>query len=119
MKTYTWEDLESFIRKEGSVSEKKIITPDSTITDDLGQQGDDADAFMQHFFESFEIDKGDYDFQRYFLREREGIAHHLLMKLLRKTHTFKREALTVGMLHRALIPGKWDARELARHSSAL
>ena len=115
MASHTWEDLESFVRKEACVvSPKKAITPESTIEADLGQQGDDADEFMQHFFEAFHLDRGDYDFHRYFLMEGEGILYHLMMKLLRKAHTLKRETLTVGMLHRALIDGRWDSQALSR-----
>jgi hypothetical protein len=114
MKNYTWDDLESFVRKEACLSPKKAITPESTVIDDLGQQGDDADEFMQHFFEVFRLDRGDYDFHRYFLMEGEGILYHFLMKLLRKPHSFKRETMTVGMLHQALIDGKWDSAALSQ-----
>ncbi|MEX3954955.1 DUF1493 family protein [Trinickia sp. EG282A] len=109
MGSYTWEDVEAFVRKEACISPKKAITPESTVERDLGQQGDEADEFMQHFFETFRLDRGDYDFHRYFLMEGEGILYHLLMKLLRRPHTFKRETLTVGMLYRALVNGKWDS----------
>ncbi|RDU96080.1 DUF1493 family protein [Trinickia dinghuensis] len=114
---YTWEDLESFVRREACISSKKTISAKSTVEDDLGQQGEEADEFMQHFFELFGIDRGDYDFRRYFLMEGEGILYHLTMKLLRRPHTFKREAITLGMLHSALINGKWDAEALARSAT--
>jgi hypothetical protein len=112
MESYAWEDLESFVRKEARLSPKKSISQGSTVEDDLGQQGDDADEFMQRFFEVFGVDRGDYDFHRYFLMEGEGILYHLLMKLRGKPHTFKRETLTVGMLHKAIIDGTWDAKTL-------
>jgi len=114
MANHTWEDLESFVRKEACVSPKKAITPESTIETDLGQQGDDADEFMQHFFDAFHLDRGDYDFHRYFLMEGEGILYHVVMKLLRKPHSLKRETLTVGMLHQALIDGRWDSKALSQ-----
>lgn len=112
MGDYSWEDLEAFVRKEACISAKKAVTPESTVEGDLGQHGDDADEFMQHFFEVFGVDRGDYDFRRYFLMEGEGILYHLLMKLMRKPHTFKREALTIGMLHRAVVDGKWDSHAI-------
>ena len=114
MGIHTWEDLESFVRKDACISPKKAITPDSTIEDDLGQQGDDADEFMQHFFELSGVDRGDYDFHRYFLMEGEGILYHLMMKVLRKPHSLKREKMTVGMLHSALVNGRWDSEALVR-----
>ena len=94
MGNYSWEDLDSFVMKEACISPKKVITLESTFDDDLGQQGDDADLFMQHFFEVFRANSGDYDFQHYFLMEGEGGFYHWLMKLLRKPHTLKRETLT-------------------------
>ncbi|MFM0230353.1 DUF1493 family protein [Paraburkholderia sediminicola] len=114
MGNHTWEDLESFIRKEACISPKKSITQESSVEDDLGQQGDDADEFMQRFFEVFGVERGDYDFHRYFLMEGEGILYHLLMKLRGKPHTFKRETLTVGMLYRSMVDGRWDATSLSR-----
>ena len=96
---------------------EKAITPESTIEHDLVQQGDDADEFMHRFFEAFRLDRRDYDFHRYFLMEGEGILYHLFMKLLRKPHSFKREVMTVGMLHRALIDGKWDSVALSTQRS--
>lgn len=114
MGNHTWEDLESFVRREACVSPTKPITPESTIEHDLGQQGDDADEFMQHFFEAFRLDRGDYDFHRYFLMEGEGILYHLIMRLMGRLPSFKREMMTVGTLHRALIDGKWDSEALSR-----
>lgn len=114
MENSAWENLESFVRKEACISPKMAITPETTIEDDLGQQGDDADIFMQRFFETFGIGTGDYDFHRYFLMEGEGILYHLIVKyLLRKNHSTKRDPLTVGMLHAAMINGKWDSGSLS------
>lgn len=117
MRSHTWEDLESFIRKEACISPKKSITQESTIEDDFGQQGDDADEFMQRFFEVFGVDRGDYDFHRYFLMEGEGFLYHLLMKLRGKPHTFKRETLTAGMLYKAMVESKWNAEALSQSSA--
>ncbi len=71
---------------------------------------------MQHFFEVFCLDRGDYDFHRYFLMEGEGMLYHLVMKLMRKPHSFKRETMTVDMLHKALVDRKWDSVALSRPS---
>ncbi|HVE08296.1 MAG TPA: DUF1493 family protein [Paraburkholderia sp.] len=116
MRKRAWEELESFIRKEACIAPTKPISPQSTVEHDLGQQGDDADTFMQRFFEVFRVDRGDYDFHRYFLMEGEGILYHLLMKLSNKPHSFGRETLTVGMLHRALVSGKWNSEALSQLS---
>ena len=111
MELYSWDDLVRFIRKEACVSERKPISESTTVSGDLGQEGDDADIFMERFFERFDIGRGDYDFSRYFLMEGEGVFYHLLRKfILRKPHSFDREVLTVGMLYRALSAGRWDAQ---------
>jgi hypothetical protein len=113
MEDRSWENLESFVRKEACISPKKSISPEMTVEDDLGQQGDDAGIFMQRFFEAFRIDRGDYDFHRYFLMEGEGLLYHLILKyVMRRKHSIKREPLTIKMLHEALINGKWDSGAL-------
>ncbi|WP_233805623.1 DUF1493 family protein [Paraburkholderia sp. HP33-1] len=114
MENRSWANLESFVRKEACISSKKSIAPEMTIVDDLGQQGDDADIFMERFFEVFCIDRGDYDFHRYFLMEGEGFLYHLILKhIMRKNHSIKREPLTIEMLHRAIINGKWNSGALS------
>lgn len=113
MSSYSWSDLESFIRKEACVSSKKRIKPSMTIEGDLGQHGDDADIFMERFFEVFKVDRGDYKFGRYFLMEGEGILYHIVKKyILRKPHSFTREVLTVKMLEQAIVDGKWESDRL-------
>ncbi|MGS0895362.1 DUF1493 family protein [Burkholderia stagnalis] len=110
---HMWEALEAFVRKEAAVPIKRVITADTSISDDLGQTGDDADIFMERFFIRFDVDRGDYDFNRYFLMEGEGWLYHVTRTyLLRKPHTFKRDPLTVGMLYRAVSLGKWHADAL-------
>ncbi|MGU3781827.1 DUF1493 family protein [Burkholderia metallica] len=109
----SWETLEAFVRKEAAVSDKERITERTSLSDDLSQTGDDADLFMERFFERFGVDRGDYDFERYFLMECEGLLYHVLRKyLLRKPHTFQRQALTVSMLHKAISLGTWDSKAI-------
>jgi hypothetical protein len=96
------------------MSPKIPITPEMTVGGDLGQQGDDADIFMQRFFEFFDIDSGDYDFHRYFFMDGEGILYHFIVKyVFRKRHSTEREPLTVGMLRDAMFSGKWDSNSLS------
>ncbi|MDR5780707.1 DUF1493 family protein [Caballeronia sp. LZ065] len=109
--------LEAFVRKEACIAPGTPITPDMTIAIDLGQQGDDADIFMQRFFEAFDVNEGDYDFRRYFLMEGEGVLNRLITQfILRKRHSTTREPLTVGMLCEAIARGRWDAASLAAHA---
>ncbi|CAD6545718.1 DUF1493 family protein [Paraburkholderia metrosideri] len=114
MENRSWESLASFIRHEARLSPKEAIAPGMSVEDDLGQHGDDADHFMQRFFEFFCIDRGDYDFHRYFLMEGEGLLYHFFSKyMMRRKHSLKREPLTVEMLHQALLNGKWDSGALS------
>jgi hypothetical protein len=113
MKNRSWENLESFIRKEAGMSSKPI-RPDMSVINDLGQEGDDADIFMTRFFEEFGVDEGDYDFRRYFFMEGEGLFYHFVQKyVLRKPHSTKREPLTVRMLLDAMVRGRWDSEALS------
>ncbi|QOH34558.1 hypothetical protein C7S14_6136 [Burkholderia cepacia] len=68
---------------------------------------------MGHFFERFAVDTGDFDFHRYFLMEGEGLLYSLFRRwVLRKPHDFKREPITLAMLHRAASDRAWDAARL-------
>lgn len=110
----SWESLELFIRKKADISSKKPIKPDMSVVYDLGQEGDDADSFMNCFFDTFDVDEGDYDFRRYFFMEGEGLFYHLVKKyIFRKPHSLKREPLTVQMLYEAMTRGTWDSESLS------
>ncbi|WP_353255038.1 DUF1493 family protein, partial [Burkholderia anthina] len=113
--SHMWSALETFVRQEAAVPDTRRMTGETSILDDLGQTGDDADIFMERFFARFDVARGDYDFGRYFLMEGEGFLYHVLRKyLLGKPHTFKRHALTVGMLHRAILLGTWDTAAIEK-----
>ncbi|KVM07261.1 hypothetical protein WL40_03375 [Burkholderia ubonensis] len=116
MEKYTWDDLVAFIRQEACMPSKKPITDDMDVVHSLGQHGDDANDFMEKFFETFTVDRGDYDFCRYFFMEGEGFISHLFKKyILRKPHSLKRETVTVGMLHKAALNHKWDCKALSEN----
>ncbi len=114
MQQYTRDDLVAFIREEACISPKKPITDDMDVVYSLGQHGDDADEFMEKYFDTFEVDRGDYDFRRYFFMEGEGLISHLFQKfILRRPHSLKRETMTVGMLYKAILHRKWDCNALS------
>lgn len=114
MQQYTRDDLVAFIREEACISSKKPITDDMDVVYSLGQHGDDADEFMDKFFDTFKVDRGDYDFRRYFFMEGEGFISHFFQKfILRRPHSLKRETMTVGMLHKAILNKKWDCEALS------
>ena len=114
MQQYTRDDLVAFIREEACISSKKSITDDMDVVYSLGQHGDDADEFMEKYFVTFKVDRGDYDFRRYFFMEGEGFISHLFQKyILRRPHSLKRETMTIGMLYKAILNRKWDCEALS------
>lgn len=109
-------DLAAFIRKEAGISEKSAIRPSSVIEEDFGITGDDADNFMGAFSRRFNVQPGDFDFNRYF--EMEGFSGPLffITNWLHKRWGIKkyekRELLTVSMLQHAIDLGVWDSQQL-------
>ncbi|AXK66539.1 MULTISPECIES: DUF1493 family protein [unclassified Burkholderia] len=114
MENVRWDEIEAFVRSEVGLGRSKPLAAGTRLWDDLGQTGDEANDFMERFFERFAVDTGDFDFHRYFLMEGEGLLYSLFRRwVLRKPHDFKRESITLAMLHRAAVEGKWDATRLA------
>ena len=110
-------ELEAFIRKEIGLSPKKSINLSDTLEDDLGVTGDDADDFMGAFSKRFNVEKGDFDFHRYF--EMEGFSvwpFSIFTNWLHRRWGIKkydqRESLTVAMLQYAIELGIWDSQRL-------
>ena len=113
MENVSWGELEAFVREEVGLRETTVLSPATRLWEDLGQTGDDANEFMGSFFERFAVDTGDFDFHRYFLMEGEGLLYSLFRRvILRKAHSLDREPITLAMLHRAALDGKWDSRRL-------
>ncbi|RDK04432.1 DUF1493 family protein [Paraburkholderia lacunae] len=107
-----WPEVEAFVRKEAGVSARKLITPLTSLEDDLDITGDDAGEFMVRFFEHFRIEVGDYDFNRYFLTEGSGVALLFTMFSKKRRESLKRVPLTVGMLVNAVRLKRWDSSQI-------
>lgn len=115
MADVSWDAIEAFVRAEVGLGPSKPLTRDTRLWEDLGLTGDDANDFMGCFFERFQIDPGDFDFHRYFLMEGEGGLYSLFQRLvLRKPYSLQREPVTLGMLHRATVGGKWNSSVLSK-----
>jgi hypothetical protein len=96
------------------MSSSKPVTDDMDVVYALGQHGDDANEFMEKLLDTFKVDRGDYDFRRYFFMEGEGLISHLFQKfILQRSHSLKRETMTVGMLYKAILRGQWDCEALS------
>lgn len=118
MRNVTWERLEAWVRKENGTSPKKLITRDTQLYNDLDVDGDEAEDFMEHFFEEFSIDCGDYNFDHYFVVEGfSPIEIFLLMISKKKRASYDRPPITLGMLYQAALDGRWDCARLDSLSS--
>ncbi|KVC76530.1 hypothetical protein WL40_31805 [Burkholderia ubonensis] len=114
MENVSWDEIEAFVRLAVGLRPSKPLAAHTRLWEDLGQTGDEANDFMGLFFERFAVDTGDFDFHRYFLMEGEGLLYSLFQRwVLRKPHDFKRQPITLAMLHRAAVERKWDAERLA------
>ncbi|WP_027815621.1 DUF1493 family protein [Paraburkholderia bannensis] len=110
------DDLGKFIKNEIGLSENKKILATDVIEDNYGSTGDDADKFMNNFFNHFSISRGDYDFHRYFEMEGSGFPIPFFgkwyMRKILKVPEYVREQLTVRMLQHAIDLGIWDSQRL-------
>ncbi len=100
-------ELEEFILREVGLSPKRQLHAANTMEDDLGMTRDDADEFMGAFPKRFNVAPSDFDFNRYFDMEGSSIwPFSILTNWLQRrwgiTKYEHREALTVGMLQRAI-----------------
>ncbi|WP_028227612.1 DUF1493 family protein [Paraburkholderia ferrariae] len=109
-------ELEAFFRKEAGVPDKLEILPSSVIEDDFGITGDDANILMDAFFREFPVERGDYDFHRYFEMEASGFPIPFLDKWIKRrilgARQYVRQSLNVSMLQRAIDRGIWDSQSL-------
>lgn len=110
MENVSWEAVEAFVRAEVGLGPSRTLTRGTRLWEDLGQTGDEANDFMERFFDHFGIDPGDFDFYRYFLMEGEGPLYSLFRRwVLRKPHTVQHEPITLAMLYRAALDKRWDS----------
>lgn len=113
MNKYTWEALEVFVRHEAGLSSTHHLAASTTIEDELGITGDDAIAFMTHFFETFPIQTGDFDFNRYFCEEGFNPFEIVLLFFSKnRRQKYIKVPLTLEMLYLAISDGKWNIERL-------
>jgi hypothetical protein len=107
-------ELEAFIRKQLGFSCKRAIRPGDQMESDFGVEGDPADDFMFEFGRQFNVEPGDFDFERYFEPEGLGFPSCLACWILKRRGYLKvpKEPLTVAMLQRAIDLGLWDTEKL-------
>lgn len=114
-------ELEDFLRDRKYLSAREALKPDIDIRWELGIDGDDAAAFIPDFFDTFQLQEGDFLYLRYFGGEGCNPFAPLFMLLpalffrsYREEIRQEREAskVTPRMLQRAIELGVWDSHRL-------
>ncbi|PTB20426.1 hypothetical protein C9I57_11125 [Trinickia symbiotica] len=109
------EEVESFVRSERGLPHSDVITPATTLEDDLGITGIEGEMFMDAFFAHFKVDEGDFSSGRYFMDEGSGLLLMLVTALSRKRRkALNRVPLTVSMLVTAARLGRWDSEKVEK-----
>ncbi|WP_175949625.1 DUF1493 family protein [Burkholderia vietnamiensis] len=108
------EEVESFVCRERGLKDK-VVTPTTTLEDDLGITGIEGEMFMEAFFTRFRVDEGDFASGRYFMDEGSGLLLMLVTALSKKRRrALDRVPLTVGMLVTAVRLGRWDSAKVEK-----
>lgn len=81
------------------------VTKETSINYDLELMGDDADLYMQKFFESFGIDQNGFDFDKFFHQEM-GLKY-LYYKIFSPNSLKNKRALTLEHLTKVAELGAW------------
>lgn len=108
------EEVESFVCRERGLKDQ-VITPATTLEDDLGITGIEGEMFMEAFFTRFRVAEGDFASGRYFMDEGSGLLLMLVTALSKKRRrALDRVPLTVGMLVTAVRLGRWDSAKVEK-----
>jgi hypothetical protein len=90
----------------------------TTIENDLGITGDDANDFMADFSKTFEVNLEKFDPCCYF--ELEGFLYGLFMpfysKAIKDCIRKKKRQITLGMLEQSVVDGIWDSDKIDKLS---
>jgi hypothetical protein len=109
--------VEAFVRERTGHSKRTPITAETRLEDDLDLTGIEAENFMDSFFAVYEVESGDYRFDRYFVGEGSGLILSLVTLLSKKRRdALKRVPITVGMLADAAERRRWISSEIERGS---
>ena len=98
-----------FISEQVPGPKPREVTEDMTLRGDLRMYNDDAESLMRLYFERFDVNAQNFDFEKYFPEEGEGIIGALLFGFLnRKRPQSDPKPLTIAMLAHAASVGSWD-----------
>ncbi|WP_321968053.1 DUF1493 family protein [Burkholderia cepacia] len=108
-----WDELKQFVARNADIGIKKSLTRSTLVERDLDITGDDAIDFMNKFFNNFCVQTGDFSFERYFSGEGFNLIDIVLMLISKKARMkYHKVPLTLGMLHQAIVDGRWDCGRL-------
>lgn len=102
LKSSFYEDLDDFIKKEIGFK----INENTVFFKDLKLIGDDADAFLLRFRETFEIDMTEFKFEDYFIDEYNIPFLYLYDRWFRK-EKIKRKEFNIKHFEKILKEKKW------------
>ncbi|QTL36564.1 DUF1493 family protein [Pseudoalteromonas viridis] len=91
-----------FVSLSCSIPVQKL-TMSSTLQGKLGLDGDDADEFMNSFFEEFQIDRSSFNFEKYFSNESSINPFSLFWKSKKRSI----EKIDLSMLANAVKTRRW------------
>lgn len=101
-------EILSFISEQVPAPKPHKLTENTTLRGDLRMHNDDAESLMRCYFERFDISAQNFDFEKYFPEEGEGIIGALLFGFLnRKRPQSDTKPLTIAMLAHAASVGAW------------
>ncbi|GAB6968831.1 hypothetical protein JCM25156A_28690 [Komagataeibacter kakiaceti JCM 25156] len=101
-------EILSFISEQVPGPKPRELTENTTLRGDLRMHSDDAEKLMCRYFERFDVSAQNFDFEKYFPEEGEGIIGALLFGFLnRKRPKANPKPLTIAMLAHAASVGAW------------
>lgn len=109
--------LRTFVAEKLDIPPEKLAAG-NRLQHDLGLDGDDADAFMTSFGQTFEVDMSEFVLTDYFGRESAGCLPLWIVWLLIPPLRPKVIPVSLEDLGSALRAGRWPSREkLARRKA--
>lgn len=101
-------EILSFISEQVPGPKPRELTENTTLRGDLRMHNDDAEKLMCRYFERFDVNAQNFDFEKYFPEEGEGIIGALIFGFLnRKRPNADPKPLTIAMLAHAASVGVW------------
>lgn len=96
----------ALVAKQSGVAQDKL-NPGTTLSSDLGIDGDDAQELMLAYSKEFEVDMSGFDITNHFGPEASFNPFYYLYLLLFKRDRLNLEPITLGDLADSVEQGSW------------